>query len=61
MGGAWGDWRPVSYELRSCLHDRWVRFRTLPGSKRYAGSEEEYAGLIPELAQDHGLRFVPSR
>ena len=44
--GAWGDCRPVSYELRSCLHDRWVRFHSLPGSKRYAGSEQEYAELI---------------
>ena len=44
--GAWGDCRPVSYELRGCLHDRWVRFHSLPGSQRYAGSEEEYAELI---------------
>jgi hypothetical protein len=44
--GAWGDCRPVSYKLRSCLLDRWVRFHSLPGSKRYAGSEEEYAELI---------------
>jgi hypothetical protein len=44
--GAWGDCRPVGYELRSCLHDRWVRFHSLPGSKRYAGTEEEYAELI---------------
>ena len=44
--GAWGDCRPVSYELRGCLRDRWVRFHSLPGSKRYAGSEEEYAELI---------------
>jgi hypothetical protein len=43
---AWGDCRPVSYELRSCLHDRWVRFHSLPGSKRYAGSEQEYAELM---------------
>jgi hypothetical protein len=41
-----GDCRPVSYELRSCLHDRWVRFHSLPGSKRYAGSEQEYAELM---------------
>ncbi len=43
--GAWGDCRPVSYELRSCLHDRWVRFHSLPGSRRYAGNEAEYAEL----------------
>lgn len=44
--GAWGDCRPVSYKLRSCLHDRWVRFHSLPGSKRYAGTEDEYAELM---------------
>lgn len=43
---AWGDCRPVSYELRGCLHDRWVRFHSLPGSKRYAEDEEEYAELL---------------
>jgi hypothetical protein len=42
---AWGECRPVSYELRSCLHDRWVRFHSLPRSKRYAGNEAEYAEL----------------
>jgi hypothetical protein len=44
--GAWGDCRPVSHELRSCLHDRWVRFHSLPGSKRYAGNEEEHAEIM---------------
>ena len=40
---SWGGCRPVSYELRGCLHDRWVRFHSLPRSKRYASSEAEYA------------------
>jgi hypothetical protein len=44
--GAWGDCRPVSYELRRYLHDRWIRFHSLPGSKRYAGNEQEYAELM---------------
>jgi hypothetical protein len=44
--GAWGNCRPVGYELRACLHDRWVRFHSLPGSKRYAGNEGEYAELL---------------
>jgi hypothetical protein len=43
---AWGDCRPVSYELRGCLHDRWVRFHSLPGSKRYAENDDEYAELM---------------
>ena len=43
---AWGDCRPIGHELRSCLHDRWVRFHSLPGSKRYAGSKKEYAEIL---------------
>lgn len=44
--GAWGDCRPVGHELRGCLQDRWVRFHSLPGSKRYADSDDEYAELM---------------
>lgn len=43
---AWGGCRPIGHELRSRLHDRWVRFHSLPGSKRYAGSGDEYAGIL---------------
>lgn len=43
---AWGDCRPISYELRGCLHDRWVRFHSLPGSQRYASNDDEYAELL---------------
>src|SRR5229473_7813616 len=43
---AWGDCRPVGHELRGCLRDRWVRFHSLPGSKRCAGNEGEYAELL---------------
>jgi hypothetical protein len=43
---ACGDCRPVSYELRGCLRDRWVRFHSLPGSKRYAEDEDEHAELM---------------
>jgi hypothetical protein len=42
----WGDCRPGSYELRGCLHDRWVRFHSLPGPKRYADDEAEYAEIL---------------
>jgi hypothetical protein len=41
-----GAIKPVSYELRGRLHDRWVRFHSLPESKRNADDEEEYAVLI---------------
>lgn len=43
---AWGECRPVGHELRGCFQDRWVRFHSLPGSKRYAGSGDEYAELM---------------
>lgn len=38
--------RPVAHELKNCLHDRWVRFHSLPGSKRYADDEAEYAEIL---------------
>jgi hypothetical protein len=40
----WPGCSKVPYELRS-LRDRWVRFHTLPGSKRYPDTEAEY-GII---------------
>jgi hypothetical protein len=43
---AWRNCRPVGHELRGCLHDRWVRFHSLPDSKRYADTEGEYAELL---------------
>lgn len=43
---AWGRCRPVSYELRSCLRDRWVRFHSLPGSQRYAATDNEHAEIM---------------
>ena len=43
---AWGSCRPISHELRGCLHDRWVRFHSLPGSQRYAVNDDEYAELL---------------
>ena len=37
---------PVSWSVRSLPGDRWVRFHSLPESKRYADSEEEYQILL---------------
>lgn len=42
----WPDCRPISYELRSCASDRWVRFHSLPESKRYPDSDAEWAELL---------------
>jgi hypothetical protein len=42
----WPDCRPIGHELRACAPGRWVRFHSLPGSKRYAQSEAEYGELL---------------
>lgn len=43
---SWGDWRPVSHEWPIRGNERWVRFHSLPGLKRYAGNEDEYAEIM---------------
>ena len=42
----WGPRPPLSYELRGRFPDRWVRFHSLPDTKRYAASEEEYDEIL---------------
>ncbi|MDG5803358.1 hypothetical protein P9869_11910 [Streptomyces ossamyceticus] len=37
---------PVAHELRAAYSDRWVRFHSLPGSKRYPETEDEYAIVL---------------
>ena len=37
---------PVGYRLRDEFPDRWVRFHTLPGSKRYPDDEADYEVLL---------------
>ncbi|TVZ93526.1 hypothetical protein FB157_106248 [Streptomyces sp. BK340] len=32
---------PIAHELRTAYGDRWVRFHSLPGSKRYPETEDE--------------------
>lgn len=39
----WPESRPIGHELRYALFDRWVRFHSLPESKRVPDSEAEYA------------------
>lgn len=48
--GCWDDLfprcEPIAFRLRKELPDRWVRFHSLPESKRYAEDEAEYAVLL---------------
>jgi hypothetical protein len=37
---------PIAHQLKLTLADRWVRFHSLPGSKRYPEDESEYAELL---------------
>nr|WP_259408080.1 hypothetical protein [Streptomyces akebiae] len=37
---------PVAHTFRTRYADRWVRFHSLPGSKRYPESEDEYAIVL---------------
>lgn len=42
----WPACPPIGYMLRDRYQDVWVRFHSLPGSKRYADSENEYAIIL---------------
>ena len=44
--GRWPDCRPIGHELRGCAKETWVRFHSLPGSKRYPENNEEYAEIL---------------
>jgi hypothetical protein len=41
-----GDFEPVAHLLRDRFHDRWVRFHSLPDSKRYPESADEVAIVL---------------
>lgn len=41
-----GDLRPEADLLRSAIPERWVRFHSLPESKRYPENEAEYGELL---------------
>ncbi|MEV0581359.1 hypothetical protein [Nonomuraea sp. NPDC050310] len=41
----WGR-TPIAYQLRGWYADRWVRFHSLPGSTRYAETEDEYEIIL---------------
>ncbi|TYB59911.1 hypothetical protein FXF51_32455 [Nonomuraea sp. PA05] len=40
------DRSPIAYQLRGWYADRWVRFHSLPGSKRYADTDDEYQLIL---------------
>ena len=42
----WPGSRPIGHELHQRFPERWVRFHSLPESKRYADTEDEYAELL---------------
>jgi hypothetical protein len=42
----WPSCAPAGEELRTCYEEKWVRFYTLPGGKRYAENENEYDEII---------------
>ena len=43
---AFGNAIPLGYLLRRQFHERWLRIHSLPESKRYPGSETEYAEML---------------
>jgi hypothetical protein len=44
--GKWVECEPIGYLLRSGHSDRWVRFHSLPESKRHAESPAEYDEIL---------------
>ena len=42
----YSDCEPISYRLRDQYRNRWIRFHTLPNSKRYADNEAEYRIIL---------------
>ena len=71
LDGWWGthfsDLPTIPHMLRDWLSDRWVRFHSLPDSKRYATTDEEqgvllarHHALIDEMFSSEELAFVYS-
>ena len=42
----WGRTSPIGWTLRTCLPERWIRFHSLPESKRYAQDEAEHLEVL---------------
>lgn len=61
----WPDCLPLAHTLKHAYRDRWVRFHSLPGSKRYPADEAEYAtalhrynSVLDELFHGQGVLVV---
>jgi hypothetical protein len=52
---------PVAHRLRAAFPTRWVRFHSLPGSKRYPDNEGEYATLLDRHNRILGELVGPER
>ncbi|MFT4087897.1 MAG: hypothetical protein QM658_12260 [Gordonia sp. (in: high G+C Gram-positive bacteria)] len=57
----WGDLRPIGYELRGQVPDRWVRFHSSPESKGWAETDAERAemqrrhlAVLADLCEESG-------
>jgi hypothetical protein len=44
--GTWPECPPIGHLFRQRLHDRWVRFHSLPHGKRYPTNEQEYREVL---------------
>jgi hypothetical protein len=42
----WPQCPAIAHRLRVCYPERWVRFHSLPGSKRHAEAASEYAIIL---------------
>ncbi|UWP80436.1 DUF3885 domain-containing protein [Dactylosporangium fulvum] len=42
----WPECRPIAHELKIAYTNRWIRFHSLPQSKRYPDTEPEYAVVL---------------
>ena len=54
-----GDVAPVGHALRQYMRSNWIRFHSLPGSKRYPESELEVHEVISRHCQIASELFVP--
>ena len=65
MLSSWQRWfpevDPVAHRLRAAFPDRWVRFHSLPGSKRYPEGEAEYAMVLARHNRILGELTAPGR
>ena len=54
-----GEVAPIGFALRSIYKDRWIRFHSLPDSKRYPGSEEEMQEVVHRATTVANTLFEP--